>query len=291
MGFNNLVNPLRKLNTEQKCIDYLAELRWGDNVICPYCNGSKINRLKSRPMWWCGNCRKQFSVKLGTAFEGSKIPLNKWFAAIWLHVNYKKDVNSYQLGRDLGVTQKTAWFILGRLGEIMPKLSDGGGLFGVLEVNDTYIGDKETYKHYSKRVKGTQGCGSGKTEDTVIDTNGRSDEIRAFKVPNLRGDLVQVVVSGHVYKGSQLSTDEFTEYRAVAHEGYIHSTGDHGGGGYARNSVHTSSTEGAWAQFKRGIGEVDHHYSNTAQTPDNRQLHNAPQKSVGLQLAYKGLVA
>lgn len=158
MKFNNLLDMVQTFSTEEKCIDHLYGLRWKEGVVCPHCRGfEKINRLRTRPLWWCGDCKSQFGVKVGTVFEGSRIPLQKWFMAIWLLTSHKTGISSCQLARDIGVTQKTAWSMLERLREIMPKLGRGGGLFGVVERDDTHIGGREKNKHASKRVSGMQG--------------------------------------------------------------------------------------------------------------------------------------
>ena len=138
MQFTNLLDMIQTFSTEEKCIEHLASIRWPDGVVCPHCGGfQKVSNLTTRPVWWCGDCKKQFSVKIGTIFEDSKIKLQKWFMAIWLLTSHKKGISSCQLARDIGVTQKTAWFMLGRLREIIPKMGSGGGLFGVGEVDDT----------------------------------------------------------------------------------------------------------------------------------------------------------
>lgn len=121
MRFENLFDMAQTFDSEEKCIEHLASLRWPDGVVCPRCDGSeKVNYLKSRHLWWCGECKRQFSVRIGTIFEESRLPLRKWFMAIWLLTSHKKGISSHQLARDIGTTQKTAWFMLGRLREVMP---------------------------------------------------------------------------------------------------------------------------------------------------------------------------
>ena len=148
MGFSTLPEIIQTFNTEEKCRDHLTKMRWPNDVICPHCYGyERINQLKSRPLWWCGDCKKQFSVKVGTIFEDSRIPLQKWFRAIWLLTSHKEGISSHQLAKDIGVTQKTAWFMLDRIREVMPKMDGGKGLFDMAKIGDTNIKNRKTSKH------------------------------------------------------------------------------------------------------------------------------------------------
>ena len=116
MKFDTLLEMKQEFSTEEKCRNHLAEIRWPNGVICPHCNGyERINKLKARPLWWCGDCQKQFSVKVGTIFEGSPVSLQKWFIAIWALTSDKQGINSHQLQKAIGVTQKTASSMLLRL--------------------------------------------------------------------------------------------------------------------------------------------------------------------------------
>lgn len=124
MQFNNLLNVMQTFDSEKKCINHLAKLRWPNGLICPKCGGNKrINQYKSRPLWRCGDCKKQFSVRIGTIFENSKIKLQKWIMSIWLRANHKKVISAHQLACDIKVTEKAAQFILGRLCDVIPKAS------------------------------------------------------------------------------------------------------------------------------------------------------------------------
>ena len=117
-------------NSEDKCVQHLAEIRWPNGPVCQKCGGLKrINYIAPRRVWWCGDCKQQFSVRVGTIFEESRLPLRKWFMAIWLLTGTKKGISSHQLAHDIGVTQKTVWFMLGRLREVMPLMGDGGNVF------------------------------------------------------------------------------------------------------------------------------------------------------------------
>ena len=251
MEFSSLLEMVQAFSAEEKCREHLTKMRWPNGVVCPKCGGyERISKLKSRPLWWCGDCKRQFSVKVGTIFEGSPIPLQKWFMAIWLLTSHKKGISSHQLKRAIGVTQKTAWFMLSRLREVMPK-PGGGGLFGVVEIDDTYIGGDEKNKHVSKRTKGTQGRGSGKTKSVVLGIQGRGREIRAYRVPDLEGSTVRVVVSENVIPGSRIISDEFRTYKIFANEGYTRNSINHSAGEHVRGGAHTNSIENAWSLFKR----------------------------------------
>ncbi|MDR0454669.1 MAG: IS1595 family transposase [Deferribacteraceae bacterium] len=150
LKFNNLEELQKTFRTEKRCADYIANLRWGDNRYCQYCGNVKTYKLKQVGLFEC-KCGKKFSVRVGTIFEDSKLPLIKWFIAFWLEINHKKGVSSPQLARDLGVTVKTAWFMLHRIRWALTH-NTIEKLKGDIEIDETYVGGKEKNKRTSKKV-------------------------------------------------------------------------------------------------------------------------------------------
>ncbi|MGH7257230.1 MAG: IS1595 family transposase, partial [Nitrospiraceae bacterium] len=137
----------------QHCLDLLIAMRWPHGPVCPDCHSNEHGFLKSRALWQCKQCRKQYSAKVGTIFEDSPIKLDKWFCALWLIVNAKNGISSYEVARSLGVTQKTAWFMMHRIRLALQKGSIDRKLMGEVEVDETYIGGKARNMHKDKQVK------------------------------------------------------------------------------------------------------------------------------------------
>src|SRR3954451_14741716 len=158
--FETLLQMMKAIPDEQTAIDHFTAIRWRDGAFCPHCGSTKVYHFSDRRTHKCGDCRKRFSIKVGTIFEDTKLPLRKWFIAIWLLTSHKKRIASTQLARDVGVTQKTAWFMLHRLRHAAKTKSFNKPLSGQVEVDETFVGGKEKNKHATKRKHlGTGGAG------------------------------------------------------------------------------------------------------------------------------------
>lgn len=153
--FKSIIELMTYFDTEEKCITYLEELRWMNGVVSPYDPTSKVYKGKNH-LYYCKNTNRSFNVRTGTLFGSSNVKLRKWFVAIWLVTSHKKGISSYQLARDLGVTQKTAWFMLQRIRNCY-GMENEGELNGEVEVDETYVGGKNKNRHAGKKVRSSQG--------------------------------------------------------------------------------------------------------------------------------------
>ncbi len=233
------------------CLSYLAAKRWPNGVTCPACGSEKVTFNTSRRIWQCSSHhpKRQFSVKVGTIFEDSAVPLDKWLVAVWMITNCKNGVSSYEVGRALGVTQKTAWFMMHRIRLVLQD-ETGGMLGGEVEVDETYIGGKARNMHNEKRrarIIGTGGAG----KVAVMGLLERRGRVRTKIVPNIRKPMLQAHVREHVTPGSSVFTDALQSYDGLEQE-YIHQVIDHAEC-YAKENVHTNGLENYWSLLKRGI--------------------------------------
>jgi len=254
--FKTLFDVVKIFSNEDICREHLKKMRWDDNPFCPHCGATRIYHFSDGKRYKCAECRKKFTVTVGTIFEDSKIPLQKWFMAIWLVTSHKKGISSIQLGKDLGVTQKTAWFMLHRLRHATQTKSFNQPLKNTVEIDETYIGGKERNKHISKRVKGTQGR-STKTKAVVIGMLERNGHLKIIKIPDNKGRTVRDMVLSNVVIGSKVCTDEFRTYNFLKNV-YKHYSVNHSKGEYVIGDVHTNAIEGFWSYVKRGIIGVYH---------------------------------
>lgn len=259
LKFNNLFDLLQTFDTEEKCYEYLKQSKWKDGEFCPYCGHEKLYTFADGKNYKCADCRKRFSLKVGTIFEGSKIKLQKWFMAIYLVTSHKKGISSCQLAKDIGVTQKTAWFMLHRLRHATQTKAFNRQLRNDVEVDETYIGGKEKNKHKSKRTSGTQGRNT-KTKTPVLGMVERGGDLRAMTVADVKADSILKEIVENVVIGANLLTDEFKSYRTTK-SFYNHRYVSHSTGQYVDGEVHTNTIEGFWSLLKRGIVGIYHHIS------------------------------
>lgn len=252
--FTNLMSLLTYFKNEQVCRDYLAEIRWAASPTCPYkdCGHSKVFTFANGKVYKCSKCKKQFSVRVGTIFEDSKIPLQKWYAAIYLITAHKKGISSLQLHRDLGVTQKTAWYLLHRVRTSL-GLND-------VEADETFIGGDEKNKHAHKKTEGNQGR-SVKTRIAVAGIIERGGELRAKQIPDTTGNYLKNFVFKNLQMGSNLHTDEWWGYHGLS-KVFNHKHIKHKKGEYVNGDCHTNTLEGFWSLLKRGVVGIYHSMSD-----------------------------
>jgi transposase-like protein len=240
---------------EQSCLDHLRAIRWRDGEFCPHCGGNRIYHFSDLKTFKCGDCRQRFSIKVGTIFEDTKLPLRKWFMAVWLITNHPKGIASTTLAKDLKITQKTAWFVMHRLRHASTTKSFNAPLRGTVEADTTFIGGKEKNKHSKDRTGGTQG-GAGK--EVVLGILERDGELRAGHVADTKGDTLKSVVRDNVAQGSTVMTDEDRSFKGLKHN-FNHNAVNHSAGEYVRlGTIHTNGIESVWALLKRQIVGIHH---------------------------------
>jgi transposase-like protein len=245
--FSNLAELMKALPDEQAAVDHFTAIRWRNGAFCPYCGSARVYHFSDKRNHKCGDCRQRFSIKVGTVFEDSKLGLRLWMLAVWYISSHKKGIASTQLAKDLGVTQKTAWFMMHRLRHAARTRSFNRTLKGTVEADESYVGGKDGNMHRGKRGL--------KKKAIVIGMLERGGELRVTRVDQLRE--AADIVTDHVEPGSKLMTDEYTGFkrldRAYDHEYVTHSRGE-----YGRGKVHTNSIEGYWSQLKRQIFGIHH---------------------------------
>ena len=290
------------------CQAALVEARWTDGVTCPTCGSREVGYLTNQRRWQCRekHARRQFSAKVGTIFEDSPIPLSKWFTAIWLIGSAKNGISSYEIHRAVGVTQKTAWFMLHRIRLAMQTKSfDKFG--GEVEVDETFIGGKARFMHKDRRertIKGTGGMGKTAVMGLLArhGPDGHST-VRTAVVPNRRKRGLQVNVREHVTSGAAVYTDALKSYDGLSTD-YVHQVIDHAEA-YVDGQIHTNGCENFWSLLKRGLKgtyvsvEPFHLFRyldeeafrfNTRKAKDGDRFNEIVQRVVGRRLTHKALM-
>ena len=249
---------------EEAAFAYLESVIWADGAVCPHCGGvDRITKVKANPekrirvgLWRCGDCKKQFTVKVGTVFEHARIPLHKMLQAVYLVTSSKKGVSAHQLHRTLEITYKSAWFLLHRIREAMRdggELPPMGGNGGVVEVDETFIGKKKgavkrrAFHHKMKVL-------------ALVDRDAR--KARTMVIDDVKAETLMPLVIANVEREARIMTDEHSGYRDVKHYFAGHGTTSHGKGEYVNledSSIHSNTVEGYFPIFKRGMRGVYQH--------------------------------
>jgi transposase-like protein len=238
------------------CVAFMVKLRWPDGkVTCPTCGREDAVYLKNQRKWQCKNVhdRRQFSAKVGTIMEDSALPLDKWLIAMWMVANCKNGVSSYEVARALGVTQKSAWFMLHRIRLAMQTRSSVqlGGDGKEVEVDETFVGGAARFMHADKRRRRITETGT-KDKIAVQGILERGGEIRASVVGNRKKHLLQSNIRAHVKAGSAIYTDALMSYQGLKQQGFEHQVVDHAES-YVDGQIHTNGLENFWSLFKRQL--------------------------------------
>jgi transposase-like protein len=298
----NLTDPI--LTDKDRAREYLERQRWADGVYCPHCGGvdkcRKLEGKSHRPgLYQCGDCRKQFTVTVGTVFERSKVPLNKWLLATFLMASSKKGMSAHQLHRTIGVTYKTAWFMFHRIREAMRDgdLAPMGGGGGTVESDETFIGNEPGYKgsrrvyHHKMKVLSLVDRDTGKA--------------RSFVVDKLSAHDLMPILKQNIDRETRMMTDQAPWYRKLRADFAGHEHVDHSKDEYARDDVTTNTVEGYFSIFKRGmkgvyqhcgkqhlhryLAEFDFRYSNRAakEIDDTTRANMILKNADGKRLTYR----
>jgi transposase-like protein len=298
-----LQSAIQYFGDPDNCLSYLIARRWRDGVVCPTCESKNVSFVASRRVWQCKtrHPKSQFSIKVGTIFEDSPIGLDKWLTAMWMVANCKNGVSSWEVSRSLGVTQKSAWFMLQRIRLAMQGKNAGkiGGPGSEVEVDETFIGGKARNMHRSKRARVITGTG-GKDKTVVMGMLERGGNVRAVVVDNRRRSELHKQVRENVEAGAALYSDELKSYDGLSAE-YEHAVINHAVE-YVNGNIHTNGMENFWSLLKRGlhgtyvsvepfhlfryIDEQAFRYNNRKNMSDADRFDLAVSQIVGKRLTY-----
>jgi transposase-like protein len=248
-GPKTLLDAIRYYADLDVATKEFAGLRWPDGPVCPYCQSKENYYAPSRRIWKCKACRKQFSPKVGTICEDSPIGMDKWMAAIWLISNAKNGVSSMELHRSIGVTQKTAWFMLHRIRDAM-QTGSFAKASGRVEIDETFVGGKAQNMHKHVREEKITGTG-GKDKTAVMGILERGGKVRTSVIANRKKALLQAIVRANVEQGAEIFTDALKSYEGLDAE-YLHQFVDHAVE-YVKGHIHTNGMENFWSLLKRSL--------------------------------------
>lgn len=260
--FNNLRELILSMPTEETCREYLIQQRWNGKPVCPYCGYGRAYFIEKGRRFKCASkdCYKKFSATVGTIFEASNVPLVKWFTAIYLIGNHKKGISSYQVAKDIGVTQQTGWFMLHRIREMM-RVKDDTKLDNIVEVDETFVGGIVGNMTKSRRARlRTEAGGTIQNKTMVVGLLERSGNLKLVAMGKEAGQhILQPLVKDNVDSDAVVITDSSTNYDGLANSFAGHEVVNHSKDEYVRDGViHTNSIEGAFSLLKRSIIGIYH---------------------------------
>lgn len=298
----SLYEFFQRFPNEEAARKFFEGKRWAGGISCPHCGSLSIAECKDhKPMAYrCRDCRQHFSVRTGSVLAESRLPLHKWLMAIYMMTTARKGIPSTQMARELGITQKSAWFLAQRIRETWLSHQGGNDMGPTVEVDETYIGGKEMNKHASKKLR--QGRGAvGKV--AVVGIKDRSGYVRAMPVGSVDKQTLQGFITANVAEGSAVYTDNFGSYKGL--RGYEHMTVNHSVGEYVKEQAHTNGIESFWSLLKRGYYGIYHYMSakhlhryvgefanrqNTMGLGTIDFMAHTAARMVGCRISYKDLV-
>ncbi len=303
----SLQDAIIYFSNPDNCVAHLVAQRWPDGIVkCPTCGNAKVSYRANRRTWTCSShhAKREFSIKVGTMMEDSAIGLDKWLVATWLLTNCKNGVSSYEIARDVKVTQKTAWFMLHRIRLAMQDRHFGSKFSGEVEADETFIGGKARNMHKAVHERRISGMGqSAKDKIIVMGVLERGGNVRTELIPDRQKHTLQPIVRKHVEAGAALYTDEMGGYKGLG-EDYLHQIVNHAVE-YVNGRVHTNGMENFWSLLKRGLSgtyvsvepfhlfryldEQSFRYNNRKKLDDAGRFNRVLSQIVGKRLTFAAL--
>ena len=253
--FKSIFDLLKAFPDEQTCINHLEQLRWNGNVVSPFLEGSKVYKCKNN-RYKCTGTNSYFNVRTNTIFEDTKLPLQKWFMALYIFSSHKKGISSHQLAKDISITQKSAWFVLHRLRYAFDHPEFKKAVGGIIEIDETHTNGEGKNKHKSVKEFNSQGNMIRETT-SVLGMLERGGHVIAKVVPNRHKQTLLPIVIENVVPMSFVMSDEYSAYKDLGKRFY-HNSVNHSAKQYVNGMIHTNGIENFWSHLKRGIDGIYH---------------------------------